>query len=1186
MNIFVKKSFQFCFVLLYFLVAYQSFSLNCFKKEDKKSPTYSISDSTTPVLWGKPLEYGSLKILAIAPHYCSLDFVELEKRLDCSVQLITTEDASHLGCDPLWGIWCKEERKSENIIKQIRDDIEKKWDLIIIAGIELNILPKEIYESLISKTSKGCGFLIIPSTPLIPTQPHPIEEFINNLEPNTEPSERWANLFSGWNNGIRDIINSIKVTCAEFEKGKIIYIQNYLNGVLNHALLPEKAVTEEMICLENAWAGIISLILWGSGISQGCKIINVSDAKPTGPVEEEIPPELPMMVIQNLNQSLLGPGTYPFYIELERKERQKIDEIKIQIRRENEFYSYQQYEFKPNIQNKGRTFTQVELPVGAGNYFFDIWLIRKKKILDFFSKRFTFNSWPDILSVEPNKNYVFPNDSISLKINVPPNIMESREGTIVVQGIDNYPYLTNMEGNLVCEQSQPITGKGGEVRITINFANLTGNYLKINIWGTPVRVTSLGTNYSNLFSYRSLFIPVQRKIFNRGWKDFVQLNNIREYNQLQIAKFLMNNFNCGNYLSLEQYKLPGITKLYQPCIVQVAEETVSNATNKTQREPCINDENYQNKVKDNLNHTLNYMTIPTPYAISLGMNNCLVQTEEWVCFCENCINKFMQFCHLYEYLETIPGLTGKFEYENIELLRENVINKSFPAYLSFYRKFMEDSLINFEVDIKNKLTPFFPNIPIGFRYYNGKNNRTDIDWVEYINSMDWVVLEPEPFNFALAPYIKSKGKAFWVCFDFANSQQTQQGMIWNYWNAVFNQANGVWLKNVNGDMYNSLPIKLFDKDGNLTPEICSLLHISERLKGGIKDFILQLKPDFNEEVGIYLSPENLFLTTNIPEFSHRDSFTYFTRLLNGYGINPIVVTKEDILKNSQMKVLILPCCLWLSEEEIENLSEFLINGAIIADISPGIVSNNDLTMELRKLMDNRDVRKETIKNDSVFLLNESLSKNIGLEPIEDLKKKIRFIQDILIKKEVYSPFLHENEWIDGKFYSFNEKRFIVWLPNFEPIAVNNESKINSEIYKEKELWDLFNEKRIKSKKSMQMNVHNSHPFFICANLYLLKEVKLSIPEVIESGKQLPIKIELKQKGKEKIFFDHWVNIELKTKGDKKGIVINSQIVKTNKEGKGETYIAIPKNLPAGWYVVVAKEITTGTTIEKTIKIHD
>jgi len=311
------------------------------------------------------------------------------------------------------------------------------------------------------------------------------------------------------------------------------------------------------------------------------------------------------------------------------------------------------------------------------------------------------------------------------------------------------------------------------------------------------------------------------------------------------------------------------------------------------------------------------------------------------------------------------------------------------------------------------------------------------------------------------------------------------------------------------------------------------------------------------------------------------------RLLNGYGINPIVITKDDILRSNKIKVLILPCCLWLSEEEIEDLSEFLVNGVIIADISPGMINNTDLANELRDLMNNRNIREEKIKNDNVFLLNESLAKNIEIEPIENVKKGIKFIQNVLKSKEIRSPYLNENEWIDGKFYSFNDKRIIVWLPNLTPVSVNNECKFNLELFKyNNKLWDVFNDKRIKAGKNVSLDIHNSQPLFICSNPYLLKEMKLAIPDVIKSGSRLPIQIELKQKGEEISFLDHWVNIELKSKGNKKEIIINSQILQTNQEGKGETYVSIPKNQPLGWYVVVAKEITTGTTIEKTIKINN
>jgi hypothetical protein len=275
--------------------------------------------------------------------------------------------------------------------------------------------------------------------------------------------------------------------------------------------LAEKAVVGEMIYLENAWAGIISLMLWTTKIAENSKILNITDAKPPGPVEEEIPPELPIVAIQNLNQSLLGLGTYPLYIEIRRNGKQKIDHIKIQIRREKDYLHFQQYEFKPSIQKKGDALVQVEIPIGAGNYFLDVWLTQKGKVIDYFTKRFTFSSWPEIVSVETNKKFVYPNDSISLKINILSNMLENREGTIIVQGIDNYSSSLSPEGNLICEQTKTVKGKESQVVIVLNFADLTGNYLKINVWGAPMKITTLGTNYPTLFSCRSLFIPIQRK---------------------------------------------------------------------------------------------------------------------------------------------------------------------------------------------------------------------------------------------------------------------------------------------------------------------------------------------------------------------------------------------------------------------------------------------------------------------------------------------------------------------------------------------------------------------------------------------------------------------------------------------------------------------------------------------------
>ena len=1176
----IKKSFYFFLLLTCLLFSYPSFPSDRLHKRDKQSIHYNSSNYHTPVLWGKPLEAGTLKIFAIAPRYGSFDFLELEKRLDCSIQLVTTEDSSHLGCDPLWGIWCQEEFKSDAITQKIRNGIKKKWDLIVVAGVQLEILPKEIYESIIDKTAKGTGLLIIPAMSDTSLPPHSVEDFINNLESISEPSERFINLFSGGSSEIITETNNISVTCANHEKGRIVYIKNYLNGVINHALLPEQAVTGEMTYLENAWAGIISLILWCAHLSENIKIVNISDAKPPGPIEEEIPPELPMMVIRNLNQSLLGPGTYPFFIELLRKDKQKMDEIKIQIRRENEYFAYQQYEFKPTIQKRGATFLQVELPVGAGNYFLDIWLLRKGKIVDFFTKRFQFTSWPEIVSIKTDKNFVYPNDSITLRIAVSSNIMEDREGSIIVQGIDNYPIETMIEGNFICEQSKPITGKGGEVDVTLHFADLMGSYLKINIWGAPTRISHLGTMYSMLFSYRSLYIPIQRKIFNKEWSDFIQLNDIREYNQLQIARFWMEIFNCGLYLSVDKYTLPSITHIYQPCIVQFAEEATQSAVNKHFREPCINDEKYINLKKDEITQCMTSSIIPTPFAISLGLNNCLVQTDEWVCFCPDCTNKFRQHVLLEERLQEIPAWIEHFEPVGLEKLEKEISNKNFPAYLSFYKLFMENSLISFETELKNKIKPFFPDTPIGFRYFSGNENIQCRDWIETIHSVDWVILEPDPFAYAISPYIKSQGKSFWVSLDFANPQLTPEKITWNYWSAILNQANGVWLLNVNGDKNHSQPIKLLNDDGTITSELNSVIQIHQQLQhGGIRDLFVQLKPDYNEEVGIYYSPENFFLTYDYPEFSYRNSFVHFTRLLNGFGFNPIIITKENILSNKKLKVLIIPCCLWLSEEEIENISEFLERGYIIADVSPGVISGNELTMNLRDILDLRNIKSKTTKNENLFLFNRFLTKRLEHQPIEEIKNEISFLKNVFQQMDIKSPFLEEDNWIDGKFYSFNNGSFIAWFANLNAININEDTKVSLEnnIFRGKRLLELIEKKNI---RKININDYKNRPLLL-SNLEkdYRAEMEVKCPAVINRGSRIPINI--KFSGKNEIKYKAWVYIEIKKdKNDNKPII--RQFFNIETDNKKEIIITNSNNLPPGWYSVLIKEM--GMAIEKELYI--
>ncbi|MCA1901954.1 MAG: hypothetical protein LDL53_07020 [Candidatus Hydrogenedens sp.] len=1159
-----KIKLIFAFVFVFHIFTLSALGIDLFKRDKKEPIKLDIPTTSIPVLWAKPLKK-TIKILAIAPRYAFLDFMELEKRLDCSINLIATEDALHLGCDPLWGQWCLEDERNESLSNKIQRELEKKWDLLIISGIDLNILPKNIYEIIIQKVAEGKSFLFIPLTGISST-PHPIFNLLDMLDTNMDPVAKWTQLFSGQDEELTNIAKMMSIKCVNYEKGRITCLDNYIMNVNNHVLLPDKAVIDKPNHLENAWAGLISLLLWTCKIEQKTEILSISDAKPAGPIEEEIPPDLSMMLIRNTNQSLLGPGTYPFYIEINKAEKGKFDHVKIQIRRENDNYYFQQYDFKYIMKKKGHTFTQIEIPIGDGTFFIDAWLMNKTTVINFFTKKFKFTSWPEIVSIEADKKVVYPNDSVNLKVKMSTHFLENREGSIVVQAIENgmNPLIT--EGTLISEQVQYITGEEKEIVIPIRFADVKCNYIKLSVWGLPFKVSSLGNSYSSFFSNKYIYLPVQKKLLPKEWKNFIAIEKINEYNQSLYGKIFEYNLNCGVYLPWNQFKEPYSKYLTQPFIVQVAEESTIKAGSKNQREPCINDETYLEKSKSEITHISESVLIPTPKAFSLGLNNCLVQSEEAVCFCDKCIDKYLNLSeNIANNTERISSITGK----NHDEIREYILNQEYPSIiLTNYQKFMSESFLNYENELKNRLKLLFPNVPIGFRIFPGKESIRGIDLYTTMYSMDWLAFNPDPFLFTFISSQREHRKNFWTTIDFSDPSQAPEKLTWDYWNSLLNQANGVWFISTFETIHNSSPIKLLNEKGEINYKLASLYNAVIKTKQGLGDFILQLSPDIEDEIGIYYSTENLFFTNYAPEFDYKKSATNFIRILNGAGFNPIVVTKDSLLSSKNVKVLILPCFLNLTDSDIIVLSEFAKKGTLIADIIPVSKDNNN------------DKCKEIINNDFV-LLGESLAKDIKEEPKEKIEKIIALITETIQEKGIKSRFLPDNKWFDGKFFSFDNYRVIAWLPNITPIVLSEESSMKQELIKDMEIFDVLKEEKT---KKIKINSNMKEPLLLVSNPYKIENINVLFPKIIKTGNRIPIKLQVNAKTKEANYLKHWIFIELKT-NIHKGKTVYSSLIQTDQKGIGETYIPIPLNQPNGWYYISAWEITSGIKEEQLIKIE-
>ncbi len=73
--------------------------------------------------------------------------------------------------------------------------------------------------------------------------------------------------------------------------------------------------------------------------------------------------------------------------------------------------------------------------------------------------------------------------------------------------------------------------------------------------------------------------------------------------------------------------------------------------------------------------------------------------------------------------------------------------------------------------------------------------------------------------------------------------------------------------------------------------------------------------------------------------------------------------------------------------------------------------------------------------------------------------------------------MKKGDWIDGHFFSFNNRRLIAWLPHINPVFINKEITLNPELFQKKQVKELLNEKDIRNIKKIKLNIKQENPLY-------------------------------------------------------------------------------------------------------------
>lgn len=443
------------------------------------------------VAWATPLAGGSIEVLAVGPDYTRGDFEALADRLDMDLTLV-----------PMWSrdMAASDEDGLRAFAQRLDKGLGGKPDVVILGNLRLAALPVAWLEKLIQYVVSGGGLLLSHVEGELPA---PIAESLHTLpDPHAQAIARGLaeTITPEWKNGF-DFLSA-----GECGEGRVVRLA-YGEPASFHAVLPvlTDAFLAEEAYRETYYALVARAAVWLAGREPAAAITGIESTALAGPLEEEIPPDLPAEYVQAMKDSVIMPLVHPFRAQLSSPAPERYT-VRAQVRVPGR--DLQLAWPLTAVVGKGDTSFGFAVPVGLGRNFLDVWLYdtgREARVADWFSQAITIEGWPTITTFQCSKPAIAANDSVDVVIEIPPQLRRMAEapmaGQIVVRATDVYD-------RIVAEKRETLTAEGGRFSVILDFIDLPGNRVKVEVFASdrPGAAFTGGSLYNTAYDYTYLTI--------------------------------------------------------------------------------------------------------------------------------------------------------------------------------------------------------------------------------------------------------------------------------------------------------------------------------------------------------------------------------------------------------------------------------------------------------------------------------------------------------------------------------------------------------------------------------------------------------------------------------------------------------------------------------------------------------
>lgn len=437
-----------------------------------------VANFPSRVPWAPRLDGGPIHVLFVAPEYTTGDIDELTQRLEIKPETITVSSST------------------ESAASDLRTALSNDFDVLVIGNIDLGALPEDVLSTIKTRITEGKGLVLANHREGVP-------ETLADFLQSKQASDSSVDITRGVGESMTTEwpSNLDFVSAGTVGKGRVVELEYAGEKPRCHFLLP--GLTDPLRARPEYLDVYLSLVCrsirWAAGRRPAIAVIAVEDASPSGPTDEQIPPGMPEEYVQQIKDGIAKPLFQPYLVRLD-KPADRLYRVYAQVRESNRQLRAE-YPDLPMLA-KGQSSYLLEIPLGPGRYFLDLWFYDKKNVMEWHTANITVSGWPEISEVNWSKGNLLPNDRLLISLNVRPHYNQPRGCTV-------HARATDALGRVVAENTVPVAAEGGPVHVPLNFADLISNFVKAEVFAADVEGRPLSSWDLNLAAYSHLYMPVR-----------------------------------------------------------------------------------------------------------------------------------------------------------------------------------------------------------------------------------------------------------------------------------------------------------------------------------------------------------------------------------------------------------------------------------------------------------------------------------------------------------------------------------------------------------------------------------------------------------------------------------------------------------------------------------------------------